>query len=53
MHVFGSKNETKGKKKKEKIMLKKLFSFLFFVNYKRIIHYEELKIILQNIQNFF
>ena len=39
MHVFGNKNEKKkGKKKKEKITLKKLFSFLFFVNYKRIIH---------------
>ena len=38
MYVLGSKNEKKGKKKKEKIMLKKLFSFLFFVNYKRIIH---------------
>ena len=38
MYVFGSKNEKKGKKKKEKIMLKKLFSSLFFENYKRIIH---------------
>ena len=32
MYVFGGKNEKKGKKKKEKIKLKKLFSFLFFVN---------------------
>ena len=28
MYLYGSKNEKKGKKKKEKIMLKKLFYFL-------------------------
>ena len=29
MYVYGSKNEKKGKKKKEKIMLKNYFIFIF------------------------
>ena len=35
MYVFGSKNEKKKRKENEgKNNAKKLFSFLFFVNYK-------------------
>ena len=51
---FDVKMKRQERKGWKKIMLKNIFFIiLFFVNYKLLIHLEELKVILQNIQNFF
>ena len=50
---FDVKMKRQERKGWKKIMLNFFFIILFFVNYKLLIHLEELKVILQNIQNFF